>query len=274
MRLTALLCAVLLFPLRAAALSYLGPIYEVVGVDASGNCAIAEVERIYRGALGIASPGELLIGDYTAYKFSSGFFPNHDFYEFYVSRSPKIDEQTDYIAVNRKTLTPYLLMGDPTGWDKKAEKNPNISSNSHYAYELNIENLNAVILNENISIDDEKLKAYLKDLFPLIGAPTYQYVYFDRTSLHSCGLPDTKTCENDVVIAPGEVEQFFLDRGNSMYVVPLDNGAFHIIVLNWLYTTGDIVEWDFTLNANGTIELHDIRDVALNIGHPMEKPKY
>ena len=260
----ALFSAALLFPLPVAALSYLGPIYEV-----AGSCAIAEVERIYRGALGIASPGESLIGDYTAFKLSSGFFPNHDFYEFYVSRSPGIDEQTDYIAVNRKTLTPYLLMGDLSGWDKKAEKNPNISSNTRYAYELNIGNLNAVILNENISINDVNLKAYLRDLFPLIGVPTYQYVYFDRTSLHSCGLPDTKPCENNVVIAPGDIERLFLDHGHSMYVAPLHNGSFHIIVLNWLYTTGEIVEWNFTVNANGTIELHDIRDIAAGI----EKPK-
>jgi hypothetical protein len=222
----------------------------------------------FTGALSESPPpGESLIGDYTAYKFASGFFPNHDFYEFYVSRSPGIDEQTDYIAVNRNTLTPYLLMGDPAGWDKKAEKNPRISSDSHYAYELNTENLNAVILNENISIDDENLKAYLKDLFPLIGVPTYQYVYFDRTSLSSYGLPDSEPYENNVAITPGEIEQFFLDHGNSMYVSPLDNGAFHIIVLNWLYTTGGIVEWDFTVNANGTIELHDIRDVAQEAGN-------
>jgi hypothetical protein len=254
----------LLFPSPAAAISDFELIRQLKGAgggtEESFFAAIAftEIDRIFSGRFGDASEGTLT-GYYIPDRYITKFFFNHSFFWFIMSWNGN-PEQFYFIAVNNESLTPFLLLGDPETRGKSEEKLLNVSSNAFFAHELNLENLNTVIRSENISINDNNLKSYVQEVFGILGIDCYGGIY---VNWHYVVNSRIGGIEKDVTDSMAGMYEYLLLKGNGMYVSPLDGGAFQIIILSWINRTGEVLEWNFTVNKNGTIEMNDIRDMAM-----------
>lgn len=267
LRLTTIFLAVPLFTSRAEVITMSELIQRLKGVDGGSeqsffaDIAFTEIESIV-GRRSVEAPQETLTGYYIPDRYITKFFFNHTFYWFIMSWKEN-PEQFYFIAVNKESLTPFLLLGDPEGGGSTEKKHLNVSSNTLFSRELNLENLNTVIRSENISINGHNLKAYVQEIFGILGIDCYGGLYVNWDNVINSRISGIEQDKSD---STARMYDIILRKGNEMYVSPLDGGAFHVVILTWINGSGEVSEWDFTINSNGTVTLHDIRDISAGIG--------
>lgn len=209
---------------------------------------------------------------------SSYFFNNHCFY-WVTLVDWEDDKNYDYLtAVNLETgqgIVYYVGHFDRTYTKKRLRASSNILT----AYELDIDALNRAIESDNIVIDDLNLRAYVKYVIDeLMFFYARGFEIFDRNSFFCRPDPhlneevDPNTFSGQDTIERRELRACLAPYclGSGMTVYKLDGGAYAVRLITWAEVMGYISEWDFTVERNGTVHIHEIRDIAWRIGPYVE----
>ena len=206
------------------------------------------------------------------------FFDRHCFYG--ISLTDWADNKTyDYLtAVNVETgegTVYYVISLDR----KYSRKILDVSSNMLTAYELHIDDLNKIIVSDNIEINDDNLRAYIKyAVHELLFLNGRGLAIFDKNSSLCQPNPylkeeyDPNSLYGSAMIGLRELRAYMAPYclGSGMSVYKLDGGAYAVHLVTWSEIMGYISEWDFTITRNGTIHIYEIRDIDKRIGPYIE----